>query len=92
VSSERPAREQLIEIDGRGFDPARQYAIALVQADGRGQWLLQGPSSTSPDGSFAARVTIPDRARTGEATIIACSAPLGQATSDCARRDIQIRS
>jgi hypothetical protein len=84
-----PRRDQTIQVQGRGFDPAQQYVIVLQQGDRR--WVLQTPASPDGEGAFSSPVRIPGDARRGPGVVAACISQVGTGqTTSCAQQQVFI--
>jgi hypothetical protein len=75
LGRETVRRGRTVRVQGRGFDPNRQYQVALDE--GGRHWVLQPPASPDGSGAFAATVQVPDDAQRGLATVTACVSPPG---------------
>ncbi|HEX6548285.1 MAG TPA: serine/threonine-protein kinase [Candidatus Dormibacteraeota bacterium] len=91
VSTVTPKPGQALVVDGRDFDPARQYS--LVVREGTNTAPLQNPASVPANGIWSAHVTLPGNLQPGTGLVIACiySPGVSPRAEDCAQQEISVQ-
>ncbi len=78
-----------LQVTGRGFDPAREYSVVVIQ--GSAAHPFAGPAA-APGGAFTASGNLPAGLQAGAAEVFACIVTPGQPSraDECARQQVTI--